>query len=105
MLKQKNTSRKDTEWWWISTYRNFSIEFIINEVHHQRLLNRLKQQVHDSRILDVVKRMLTAKVVMPDGTKVATIQGIPQGGPLTPRTQKITMPLGGSGRVRARRVR
>jgi len=30
----------------------------------------LKQQVHDSRILDVVKRMLTAKVVMPDGTKV-----------------------------------
>jgi len=34
--------------------------------------------VHDSRILDVVKRMLTAKVVMPDGTQVATIQGTPQ---------------------------
>src|SRR6516162_10926511 len=62
-------------------------------VHHQRLLERLRQRVHDSRILDLVKRMLKAKVVMPDGTKVATIQGTPQGGPLTPRTQKAISSL------------
>src|ERR1017187_3804462 len=62
-----------------------------DRVHHQRLLNRLKQQVHDSRILDVVKRMLTAKVVMPDGTQVATIQGTPQGGPLSPLLSNIVL--------------
>jgi hypothetical protein len=62
-----------------------------HRVHHQRLLNRLKQRVHDSRILDVVKRMLTAKVVMPDGTKVATIQGTPQGGPLSPLLSNIVL--------------
>jgi len=32
-----------------------------DRVHHQRLLERLRQQVRDSRILDLVKRMLTAK--------------------------------------------
>jgi len=54
-----------------------------DRVHHQRLLNQLEQRVHDSCILDVVKQMLTEKVVMPDGTKVATMQGTPQGGPLS----------------------
>jgi RNA-directed DNA polymerase len=62
-----------------------------DRVHHQRLLDRLKQQVHDSRILDLVKRMLTAKVVMPDGTKVATMQGTPQGGPLSPLLSNIVL--------------
>ena len=60
-------------------------------VHHQRLLERLRQRVRDSRILDLVKRMLTAKVVMPDGTKVATIQGTPQGGPLSPLLSNIVL--------------
>ncbi len=62
-----------------------------DRVHHQRLLNRLEQQVHDSRILDLVKRMLTAKVVMPDGTKVATAQGTPQGGPLSPLLSNVVL--------------
>jgi len=62
-----------------------------DRVHHQRLLERLRQRVRDSRILDLVKRMLTAKVVMPDGTKVATIQGTPQGGPLSPLLSNIVL--------------
>jgi len=35
--------------------------------------------------------MLTAKVVMPDGTQVATIQGTPQGGPLSPLLSNIVL--------------
>jgi RNA-directed DNA polymerase len=62
-----------------------------DRVHHQRLLNRLEQRVHDSRILDAVKRMLTARVVMPDGTKVATTQGTPQGGPLSPLLSNVVL--------------
>lgn len=47
--------------------------------------------MHDSRILDLVKRMLTAKVVMPDGTKVATAQGTPQGGPLSSLLSNVVL--------------
>ena len=55
-----------------------------DRVHHQRLLNRLAQQVADGRILKLVHRMLKAKVVLPDGTRIATEEGTPQGGPLSP---------------------
>ena len=62
-----------------------------DRVHHQRLLSRLAQRVRDGRILKLVHRMLKAKVVMSDGTRVATEEGAPQGGPATPQTmlQKV----------------
>jgi retron-type reverse transcriptase len=53
-----------------------------DRVHHQRLLNRLAQWIQDGRILKLVDRILKAKVVMPDETRVATEEGAPQGGPL-----------------------
>ena len=62
-----------------------------DRVHHQRLLSRLGQYVRDTRILALVKRMLKAKVVMPDGTKMATEQGTPQGGPLSPLLSNIVL--------------
>jgi RNA-directed DNA polymerase len=62
-----------------------------DRVHHQRLLNRLGQQVGDVRILNLVRRMLKAKVVLPDGTKVSTEEGTPQGGPLSPLLSNIVL--------------
>jgi group II intron reverse transcriptase/maturase len=62
-----------------------------DRVHHQRLLNRLGQQVGDKRVLNLVKQMLNAKVVMPDGTKVSTEEGTPQGGPLSPLLSNIVL--------------
>ncbi|MFB3829189.1 MAG: reverse transcriptase domain-containing protein [Bryobacteraceae bacterium] len=62
-----------------------------DRVHHQRLLNRLGQQVGDARILNLVRRMLKAKVVLPDGTKVSTEEGTPQGGPLSPLLSNIVL--------------
>ena len=62
-----------------------------DRVHHQRLLNRLRQQVGDERILKLVRLMLKAKVVMPDGTKVAREEGTPQGGPLSPLLSNIVL--------------
>jgi RNA-directed DNA polymerase len=55
-----------------------------DRVHHQRLLDRIAQRVSDRRLLAVVRRMLKAGVVMPDGTKIAVTEGTPQGGPLAP---------------------
>ena len=62
-----------------------------DRVHHQRLLNRLGQQVGDVRILSLVRQMLKAQVVLPDGTKVSTEEGTPQGGPLSPLLSNIVL--------------
>ena len=62
-----------------------------DRVHHQRLLARIALRVTDQRIISLVRRMLTASVVMPDGTKVAVREGTPQGGPLSPLLSNIVL--------------
>jgi len=74
---------------------NITVEIDLSQffdrVHHQRLLSRLAQRVADGRILNLVHRMLKAKVVLPDGTKVTTAEGTPQGGPLSPILSNIVL--------------
>ena len=62
-----------------------------DRVHHQRLLARLAERVTDPRMLALVRLMLKAAVVMPDGTKVAVQEGTPQGGPLSPLLSNIVL--------------
>lgn len=62
-----------------------------DRVNHQRLLTRLGRWVKDGRVLSLVHRMLKAKVVLPDGTRVATEEGTPQGGPLSPLLSNIVL--------------
>jgi group II intron reverse transcriptase/maturase len=60
-------------------------------VSHQRLMSRLARRVDDVGLLTLIGRMLKAKVVMPDGVKVATEEGVPQGGPLSPLLSNIVL--------------
>jgi RNA-directed DNA polymerase len=62
-----------------------------DRVHHQRLLDRMSQRIADRRVLDLIRRMLKAAVVMPDGTRVAVEEGTPQGGPLSPLLSNIVL--------------
>lgn len=62
-----------------------------DQVPHQRLLARLAQRVRDQRLLTLIQRMLVAKVVLPDGVRVATEEGVPQGGPLSPLLSNIVL--------------
>ncbi|MCP5040196.1 MAG: group II intron reverse transcriptase/maturase, partial [bacterium] len=62
-----------------------------DRVNHQRLLSRMAQKVEDGRLLALVHRMLKAKVVMPNGTRVSTTEGTPQGGPLSPLLSNIVL--------------
>jgi len=62
-----------------------------DRVHHQRLMSRLAERVDDKRLLRLIGRMLKAKVVMPEGVKVATEEGVPQGGPLSPLLSNIVL--------------
>jgi RNA-directed DNA polymerase len=62
-----------------------------DHVHHQRLLARIADCVKDQRIIRLIRLMLTATVVMPDGTKVAVREGTPQGGPLSPLLSNVVL--------------
>ena len=62
-----------------------------DRVHHQRLLSRLGQKIADLRILKLIGQMLKAKVVLPDGTRVSTEEGTPQGGPLSPLLSNVVL--------------
>jgi group II intron reverse transcriptase/maturase len=70
---------------------DIDLEKFFDRVHHQRLLARLAQRVVDKRLLILIGRMLKAKVVMPDGVKVSTDEGVPQGGPLSPLLSNIVL--------------
>lgn len=70
---------------------DLDLEKFFDRVHHQRLLSRLAQRVHDKRLLVLIGRMLKAKVVLPDGVKVSTEEGVPQGGPLSPLLSNIVL--------------
>ena len=70
---------------------DFDMSKFFDRVHHQRLLDRIAQRVSDRRLLALVRRMLKAGVVMPDGTKIAVTEGTPQGGPLSPLLSNIVL--------------
>ena len=73
------------------TVVDFDLAKFFDRVHHQRLLARIAQRVTDQRIITLVRLMLTAAVVMPDGTKMAVREGTPQGGPLSPILSNIVL--------------
>ena len=62
-----------------------------DRVNHQRLLGRLSRRVKDRRVVTLIKRMLKAKVVLPDGMRVSTEEGTPQGGPLSPLLSNVVL--------------
>lgn len=62
-----------------------------DEVNHDRLMSRLEQRIADRRVLRLIRQMLRARVVLPDGVVVATERGTPQGGPLSPLLSNIVL--------------
>lgn len=70
---------------------DLDLEKFFDRVSHQRLMSRLAERVEDKRLLILIGRMLKAKVVLPDGMKVATEEGVPQGGPLSPLLSNVVL--------------
>ncbi len=70
---------------------DLDLEKFFDQVNHQRLLSRLEQKVSDRRLLQLIRRMLKAKIVMPDGVVVSNDEGVPQGGPLSPLLSNIVL--------------
>lgn len=61
-----------------------------DEVNHDRLMQRLRRRVDDTSLLRLINRYLKAGVCV-DGTRVATVAGVPQGGPLSPVLANVVL--------------
>jgi group II intron reverse transcriptase/maturase len=70
---------------------DLDLEKFFDRVNFQRLVARLEQRVVDRRIIELIWRVLKAKVVLPDGVVVTTEEGVPQGGPLSPLLSNIVL--------------
>ena len=61
-----------------------NLKSFFDTVNHDRLMNALREKCRCRRTLGLIRRYLMAGVVLPDGTREATPQGVPQGGPPSP---------------------
>jgi len=67
------------------------LKSFFDSVPHNRLVGQLREKIRDRKVLGLIRRYLQAGVVLPDGTREATPQGVPQGGPLSPLLANITL--------------
>ena len=67
------------------------LKSFFDTVNHERLLTLLARRVADKRVLRLIGRYLRAGVMLPEGRREATTQGVPQGGPLSPLLANIML--------------
>jgi RNA-directed DNA polymerase len=67
------------------------LKSFFDTVNHDQLMGQLRDKIPDRKVLGLIRRYLQAGVVLPDGTREATPQGVPQGGPLSPLLANITL--------------
>jgi RNA-directed DNA polymerase len=67
------------------------LKSFFDTVNHDRLMGALRGKVRCRKTLRLIQRFLTAGVELPDGTREATPQGVPQGGPLSPLLANIAL--------------
>jgi RNA-directed DNA polymerase len=73
---------------------DLDLEKFFDRVTHDVLMARVARRVKDPRVLLLIRRYLQAGM-MERGLASPRMEGTPQGGPLTPRTQKVTSSLSG----------
>ena len=60
-------------------------------MNHDRILAQLREKIGGGKLLRLIGRYLRAGVELPDGSREATPQGVPQGGPLSPLLANIVL--------------
>ena len=71
---------------------DLDLEKFFDRVNHDKLMGQIAKRVRDKRLLKLLRAFLNAGV-MENGLVSPSVEGTPQGGPLTPFTQKITSSL------------
>ena len=69
---------------------DLDVEKFFDRVHHDTLMSLVKRKVGDRVVLSLIDRYLKAGI-LEGGLATPRMEGTPQGGPMTPRTQKVTL--------------
>jgi RNA-directed DNA polymerase len=69
---------------------DIDLEKFFDQVNHDKLMSRLATRVYDRRVLRLIRRYLTAGVMI-GGLVASTDRGTPQGGPLSPLLSNIVL--------------
>jgi len=69
---------------------DLDLEKFFDKVNHDILMSRVAWKIKDKRVLRLIRRYLQAGVMV-DGCCIATEQGTPQGGPLSPLLANIML--------------
>ncbi|MHA0857381.1 group II intron reverse transcriptase/maturase [Paenibacillus sp. CMAA1364] len=69
---------------------DIDLEKFFDRVHHDRLMARLAEEITDKTLLKLIRKVLQSGV-MEKGLVQPTIEGAPQGGPLSPLLSNIVL--------------
>jgi len=69
---------------------DIDLEKFFDRVSHDKLMGLLAKRIRDKRVLKLIRAILNAGV-MEDGLVSATIEGTPQGGPLSPLLSNVML--------------
>lgn len=71
---------------------DIDIQGFFDNVNHGKLIKQMWEMgIRDKKLLCIVKQMLKAQVVLPDGTRITPSKGTPQGGILSPLLSNIVL--------------
>ena len=70
--------------WWTSTWRSF-----FDRVNHDKLMAQIAKRVEDKRLLKLIRAFLNG--VMENGLISPSVEGTPQGGPLSPLLSNLVL--------------
>ncbi len=68
---------------------DMDITKFFDKVNHDILMSKIGTVIGDKAVMKLIGKYLRAGVVMPDGLKVSSEEGTPQGGPLSPLLANI----------------
>jgi RNA-directed DNA polymerase len=69
---------------------DFDMEKFFDRVNHDRLMGRIAKRVEDKRLLKLIRAFLNAGV-MENGLVSPSVEGTPQGGPLSPLLSNLVL--------------